>query len=268
MVLHGSLAMETGDPRAWSGGKVRDSFNEISSILYYTRAAHYLGLWKSERLMIERFLPDKGVPIVEAGCGAGRVTLGLWKLGYRNLAAFDFASELLDQAQSFAEEEGAEAITFRCADATTVKRSAFRPAGADGFGAALFMFNGLMQIPGRHNRRMALRRLHGLCRKGAPLLFTTHDREKSHGESEWWDAEAARWAVGRQDPRLAEFGDRLFQDESGQVFMHLPDRSEILGDLAATGWNHEVDAMRGELAAESKAVRDFSDDCRFWVARR
>ena len=43
---------------------------------------------------------------------------------------------------------------------------------------------------------------------------------------------------------------------------------DILADLAATGWTHEFDAMRATVAKESRAVRDFSDECRFWVAHR
>jgi hypothetical protein len=50
--------------------------------------------------------------------------------------------------------------------------------------------------------------------------------------------------------------------------MHLPDRDEILADLRATGWEHVHDVMRREVARESRAVRNFSDECRFWVARR
>jgi len=129
------------------------------------------------------------------------------------------------------------------------------------------MFNGLMQIPGRENRRAALRGLHSVCRPGAPLLFTTHDRNSSLLERSHWRAETARWNCGDQDPRLVEFGDRYFEDQNGRTFMHLPDRTEILEDLAATGWRHEFDALRRELAQESAAVRDFSDECRFWVAR-
>jgi hypothetical protein len=136
------------------------------------------------------------------------------------------------------------------------------------FDGALFLFNGLMQIPGRAHRRAALVGLHDLCRVGAPLLFTTHDRESSPTERALWRLEAGRWERGEQDPRLPEFGDRYFTDETGSTFMHLPDRAEILADLAATGWAHVFDAMRRELAAESAAVRDFSDECRFWVARR
>ena len=50
--------------------------------------------------------------------------------------------------------------------------------------------------------------------------------------------------------------------------MHLPNRTEILEDLAATGWSHAYDALRRQIATETRAVRDFSDECRFWAANR
>ncbi len=274
---------------------VRADFNDLLAVVHYTRAAHELGLWASERLLVERHLPDRAARILEAGCGAGRVTLGLWALGYRRLTAFDFADELLDQARSLAAERGAdtgpEAITFLHADATrlgecqlivdttqgaeaggaTVVGQEVRGEAARGpsglFAGALFMFNGLLEIPGRENRRCALRGLHRACRPGAPLLFTTHDRDHSPAERAMWRLEALRWTRGGQDPRLVEYGDRYFEDEAGRTFMHLPDRAEILADLAATGWQHEFDAMRREVCEESPAVLDFSDECRFWVAR-
>jgi SAM-dependent methyltransferase len=259
--------MNPGMASAWSGTEVKASFNAISSVLFYTRAAHHLGLWKSERLLIRKFLPEEETLLLEAGCGAGRATLGLWKMGYRNLVAFDFAGELLEQAQSLAAETGAESIVFRQADATKVTRLDLGLDKGAGYGGVLFAFNGLMQIPGRENRRSALRCLHALCLPGAPILFTSHDREVT-GEESWWREETAKWATGRQDPRLTDFGDRHFQDESGEVFIHIPDRAEILADLQATGWTHRFDAMRSEIADETHAVTDFSDDCRFWVALR
>ena len=250
-----------------SSETVREDFNDLIAVMHYTRAAHMLGLWASEQLLIERHFTDLNAPLLEAGCGAGRVTLGLWNLGFKNLTAFDFAEELVDQARSLAAQRGAEAIVFHHADATTVSRD---PAllGGHRFGGALFMFNGLMQIPGRENRRTSLRQLHALCTPGAPLLFTTHDRDSSPTEKILWRLEAARWERGEQDPRLVEFGDRYFSDETGRTFMHLPDRAEILTDLAETGWTHHFDALRGDLAKESLAVVDFSDECRFWVAHR
>lgn len=245
---------------------VRADFNDLLAVVHYTRAAHELGLWESERILIERFFPDRTAPLLEAGCGAGRVTLGLWQLGYRNLVAFDFAEDLVDQARSLAAERQAATITFVHADATRLgENGAFDDRR---FGGALFPFNGLMQIPGRENRRQALSELHRVCAPGAPLLFPTHDRDSSPTERALWRLETLRWERREQDPRLVEFGDRYFEDEAGRTFMHLPNREEILADLAATGWRHTFDAMRAELARERQAVREFSDECRFWVATR
>jgi SAM-dependent methyltransferase len=252
-----------------SGATVRADFNDPLAVVHYTRAAHFLGLWKSELRLIERFFPDRQAPLLEAGCGSGRVTLGLWDLGFRRITAFDFAEELLDQARHLARDRGAAGIRFLHADATLpLERQRSVDISPDAFGGALFMFNGLMQIPGRENRRAALRNLHAICAPGAPLLFTSHDRDHSPAEQALWRLERARWDRGEQDSRLVEYGDRYFEDESGRTYMHLPDRAEILADLAATGWAHEFDALRAEVAHESRAVRDFSDECRFWAARK
>lgn len=254
------------EKRKIDSATVRADFNDLLAVVHYTRAAHELGLWRSERTLIERFFADRTAALLEAGCGAGRVTLGLWQLGYRQLTAFDFAEELVDQARSLAIERHAEAIRFLHADATNLAPQA--AALTPPYAGALFLFNGLMQIPGRPNRRAALRELHRLCGPGAPLLFTTHDRDASPTERALWRLETLRWTRGDQDPRLVEFGDRYFEDEAGRTFMHLPDRREILEDLAATGWRHTFDAMRAEVAREARAVLDFSDECRFWAATR
>lgn len=253
-----------------TGETVKADFNDLPAVLHYTRAAHELGLWASERTLIARFFPDHSAPLLEAGCGAGRVTLGLWQLGYRNLTAFDFARELVDQAQSLADERAASDLRLRHGDATRLleEPQAWRAPDGGQFRGALFLFNGLMQIPGRDQRRRALAGLAAVCAPRAPFLFTTHDRESTPTERALWRLERLRWDRGEQDPRLVEFGDRYFEDESGRTFMHLPDRREIIADLEATGWVPTFDAMRSEVAREPKAVREFSDECRFWSATR
>ncbi len=265
-------ALLVGMPRAQlspsakiTGAVVRADFNAPESVLHYARAAERLGLWTSERLMIERLFQDKDAALLEAGCGTGRITLAMHDLGYRALTGFDFAAELLETAQHLAEERKVRACEFVHADAT---RLAHGPLAGRRFEGVLFLFNGLMQIPGRRGRRAALRGLRQLVRRGAPLLFTTHDRDDEPGERRHWKRQQEIWARGEQDVRLREFGDRYFVDDDGyRVFMHLPDRAEVLADLAATGWRHEGDEMRRRLAVESRAVRDFSDECRFWWAR-
>lgn len=270
--------------RPVTAAQVRRDFNDLRAVVHYAKAAHRLGLWASERIMIERVFTDRAAPLLEAGCGAGRVCVAMHELGYTNLTAFDFAQELVDQAVALAADRHAP-ITIHHADATKLAtHPAFAAASSVGlnvssssplpaprsplFHGCLFMFNGLMQIPLRRNRRRALRQLAAVCRPGAPLLFTTHDRDHSPAERASWRYEARRWAAGKQDPRLREFGDRRFEDHCGDTFMHLPDRAEILADLAATGWVHTEDHLRRELAKESRPVREFSDECRFWVACR
>jgi len=244
---------------------VQADFNDPVAVVHYTRAAHFLGLWKSETQLIQRHFPERQMRLLEAGCGAGRVTVGLVELGFTQITAFDFADELLDQARALANERGGDCIRFLNADATRLGQTLLNEPLFDG---ALFMFNGMMQIPGRENRRAAMRELAHTCRKGAPFLFTTHDRNASARERALWRAETERWAAGEQDERLVEFGDRYFEDANGRVFMHLPDRQEILEDLAATGWEHEFDRLRSEIGREPPAVEDFSDECRFWVAKK
>jgi SAM-dependent methyltransferase len=266
-----------------TGETVREDFNAINTVLHYTRAAHFIGLWKSELALIEKYLPDRNAPLIEAGCGAGRVAVGLWHQGYRRVTAFDFASELVEQAENLAKEQGISGIRFFVADATALPATStlLGYSGLDApearpdtstpigylFDGALFMFNGMMQIPGRENRRAAMRELHRVCRPGAHFIFTTHDREDPK-EVKAWVKEAGLWARGEQNPRLLEFGDRYFTDDNGNTFMHLPDRKEVLDDMAATGWSHVFDSTRNELASETPKVRNFSDNCRFWVAKR
>ncbi|MEY4488482.1 MAG: hypothetical protein RIQ79_990, partial [Verrucomicrobiota bacterium] len=117
-------------PRPVTAAQVRADFNDVRAVLHYTKAAHNLGLWASERLMLDRVLPPPPAvdfPILEAGCGAGRVSVALHALGYQNLTGFDFARELVEQAESLAAERHAT-ITFHHADATQLdKHPAFAP---------------------------------------------------------------------------------------------------------------------------------------------
>lgn len=52
------------------------------------------------------------------------------------------------------------------------------------------------------------------------------------------------------------------------MFIHIPDRREILECLAAEELEWMEDALRPGVAQEPPTVREASADCRFWAARR
>lgn len=239
--------------------EVRQDFSTPASLRHYAAAARDLGLWASEEIVFSRWLPSTG-PLLELGTGAGRVALALRARGRTDITAIDFSEAMIGAALTLAEERGITDVTFLHADARAL------PFADATFDAALFPFNGLMQIPGRRERRRALAEAARVCRPGARFICTTHDR--ALGNPLAWQEERLAWHDGTRDPALLEFGDQRFENESGWVFMHVPNRAEVLEDLAATGWRHLWDEARQAIARESFAVRDFSDECRFWVAER
>ena len=84
----------------------------------------------------------------------------------------------------------------------------------------------------------------------------------------FWEAEAKRWACGEQAEGLHEFGDRIETEATGVHYMHVPSIAEMEALVTKVGFHIEAHLMRSELANESAEVREFSDDCRFWVVQR
>lgn len=239
--------------RSVDGETVRRWFSDPVAVAHYDRAARTVGLWVSERVVLSAVF-SPGDRLLDVGCGAGRVALGLWQLGFEEVVGVDFCEPLVEQARLNADALGA-AVAFEAGDARSLR---FEDGSFDG---VVFAFNGLMQIPGRENRRAALRELARVTRRGGHLVFTTHDFERTRSrdrrpDESWPDADEA------------EGLDRVIERAEGRIFMHIPTRREVLDDLENTGWVYLEDHPRHRLANESQSVREFADECLFWLARR
>ena len=67
---------------------------------------------------------------------------------------------------------------------------------------------------------------------------------------------------------MIDFGDRFEETPKGKLYIHVPESAEIRKDLKKAGFVVERDLLRSRLAEESQLVKEFSDECRFWVARK
>ncbi|TVR46587.1 MAG: class I SAM-dependent methyltransferase [Puniceicoccaceae bacterium] len=252
-------AEEVGRGGLIDGAGVRAQYEDPKTVAYYSRAVSGVGLWRSEeKIFVKTFTPEDS--LLDLGCGSGRIAIGLWELGYRRLLGVDFSAPMVAEARRLARllDYG---IAFRRGDATRLTLD------DEVFDGVIFGFNGLMQIPGRESRRKALTEVRRVLRPGGNFVFTTHDRRLGKFLG-FWEEEAKAWVNGPPVVGLGEFGDRLIVTEQGPVFMHIPEREEVLEDLAAAGLEWIEDHWRQDLANETAPVRAFSDECRFWVCRR
>ena len=245
--------------RPVGASETRDWYEEPKAIEHYSRATVNLGLWESERIVFSRLFRP-GQTLLDLGCGAGRIALEMWELGYRNLLGIDFSRPMIAEARRLARLLG-YGVAYRIGDATNLKLA---DATFDG---VIFGFNGLMQIPGRENRRRAMAEIRRVLVAGGHCVFTAHDRDERR-QRDYWTAEKALWTSGRQSAGLVDFGDRIHENEQGRVFIHFPDRGEVMADLKSSGLEYVEDRARAEICSERPAVRAFADDCRFWIVRR
>lgn len=242
---------------------VKNTFSGQSVTSKYADYVESVGLWKSEEILCSKYFPKTG-KILDVGCGAGRTTFGLYRLGYTNIEGLDLSPAMIEQAQRIASDRSI-AIPFRAGSALEL------PFGDDSFDGALFSFNGLMQIPGKPSRVKAIKEIYRVSKPGSHFIFTAHsDREKYSPRPEYWEAEKAKWAAGTQDERLVEFGDRIIEDEdpSRDIYLHFATDDEIVETIATGGMEFAEHLRRRDVCTENEAVKDTSSECDFWVARK
>lgn len=238
---------------------VQNYFDANGVVEHYADAAVDVGLWVSEEKIFTRVFQTED-SILELGCGAGRIAIGLYELGYQQVLATDYSRPMVNRARELSTSLEYR-IPTRVCDATKLE---FEEGAFDG---VIFGFNGLMQIPQVANREQALREIFRVLKPEGWFVFTSHDRERS-AHRQFWQQEAERWGREAQKSELDDFGDRTEATHHGAHFMHVPSMSEMATMLEKVGFRIEATVMRSELAKEPKAVEDFSDDCRFWVVQK
>ena len=238
---------------------IRKSFTTEKTVSDYAKAVREIGLWESEKIMIKKYFNLES-RILDIGCGAGRTTIGLYKLGYHLIEGLDLSEAMIAQARRISKELKYD-ITFSVGDAACLDYD------DDTFEAALFSFNGIMQIPGRENRIKALKEIKRILKPEGYFLFTTHDRDDKEYIS-LWKEEKRKWALHIQDKSLHEFGDKVIKMEERKIFLHFPTREEVISCLKEAGFILIEGVSRSELCEESEEVKKFSTDCLLWLVQK
>ena len=238
---------------------VQSYFNSDPVVAHYEAATQKIGLWKSEERIFQQIynLEDS---ILELGCGVGRISFGLHELGYKHLLATDYAKNMIQRARDLSKKLGYP-VPFRVCDAIHLE---FEDSIFEG---VIFGFNGLMQIPKESNRIHALKEIYRVLKKDGLFVFTSHLRSNAKYLA-YWAEQKALWAKGEQKELLDDFGDRFESTDMGDVFIHVPEQASMEALVQEVGFNVEVVVPRSIIANENTNVREFSDDCVFWILRK
>ena len=239
---------------------VIDSFSGKEVQEKYRRSVFDIGLWESEKIIFGRYLNETS-KILDIGCGAGRTTFGLHKLGYKNIVAVDFTPKMIESAKVIQLELKTN-IDFEVGDACNLRFT------DEIFDSCIFSFNGLMQIPIRENRLKAMKEINRVLKGKGLFIFTTHDREKNEEWLWFWEEEKIRWESGNIDDRIFEYGDRIIFEEGRETFLHFPTRDEILSMHKESNFIDVEDKWIFDIADEPKIVRENVCGCRFWIAKK
>jgi ubiquinone/menaquinone biosynthesis C-methylase UbiE len=133
---------------------------EGSEFGLWSRDAVSDGLSAEERFLVERFFPEKGARTLDMGCGGGRISLALGRLGYQRVVGIDFSAKMIESARENGQRLGVEGLEFRIGQATEI------PEPDASFDQALYFCQVLSCLARRSDRTKALNELYRVLRPG------------------------------------------------------------------------------------------------------
>lgn len=238
---------------------MKDFFNQERIVEEYKNHVSDIGLWNSEKRLINKYLQYKD-NILDIGCGAGRVSFGLYDNGYNNVTGIDMCNEMVMVASNIAEQKKCN-IKFKTCDASCM------PFKDEEFDSAIFSFNGLVLIPKRENRYTVVKEINRVLKQNGVFIFTTDDRRIDKQYRYLWKKELSKWKDSIQDKRTIDFGDWVFDTKDGEIYFYFPNKEEVVEMLNKCGFKVLQDISIRRFK-ESELVKSICGDIRFWVAQK
>jgi ubiquinone/menaquinone biosynthesis C-methylase UbiE len=203
------------------------------------------GLWGAEEILVKRFFP-KGCKMLDIGCGTGRTTLPLHKMGY-DIVGVDITPAMIKMAKGIARKKKLK-IKYEVGDATKLR---FK---AKTFDAVIFSFNGIMQIPCRAERQKAFDEIARVLKPGGHFIFSTHWR-KIGGLTVWGVKNVFKHCVKKPfgfPVREPEFGDVFFVvDGRREQYIHIPSCREVRAYLKKAAFSSVLQKKAAKISTKN-----------------
>lgn len=230
---------------------IKEIYEHESIVEYYDLVVDKIGILNSERIIIQKYI-DRRCRILDIGCGAGRTTIGLKKLGYKSVG-IDISERMIEKAK-----QRDALIDFTVADVLRL------PFNNESFDAAFFSFNGLMLIPNIENRKKAIIEVKRILKPGGYFIFSTPYLDNKADNPFWKE----RLQCSNSYDSLINLGD-LFIDDMGveNIYIHIPFIKEIENMLGECGYSIIEYKPRTQIYMENDDVENELDDNLYWIVR-
>ncbi|NHZ85378.1 MAG: methyltransferase domain-containing protein [Planctomycetia bacterium] len=208
------------------------------------------GLWGSEEVMIKKYFKTKSTTL-DIGCGTGRTTIHLNKLGY-NVKGMDITPDMIKNAKKIARLKHLK-IIYEEGDVTNLK---YRNSSFDN---ALFSYCGWNQIPGEVNRLNALKEIYRVLKSGGHLILTSHIRNVQ-GFSIFWIKQWVKIYIQKPlgfNISEVEFGDYFYKSESiceqniQKQYVHMPRLKLVKEQIAKVGFDLVFNARADTISSKN-----------------
>ncbi|MBT7037304.1 class I SAM-dependent methyltransferase [bacterium] len=235
----------------------KESIKELGSLVNKEKFADFMleGFWDSEEKLISKHF-EVGSKIIDIGCGPGRVTVPLCKLG-NEVIGIDSSAEMIDIARKIALSTNLN-LGYRIARATKIS---FKD---DFFDCAIFANNGWGQIPGKGERQRALKEVARVLKPGGKFIFCVHQRYYFSPFLFFWAAKFFEYyflhLIGLNIKEV-DFGDVfLSKNKVGEKlkqkhFVHIAGKWEIKKALKKAGFKVKEYQKMGKLSLKDLKER-------------
>ena len=148
---------------------IEEEYNNKSIVQAYANQVDQIGLWNIEKWVFEEYV-EKDAKVLDIGCGAGRETIPLFELGWRNIIGADLSQGMIERARLLARKKGLE-NQFEVQDVTKLSY------GEDSFDCVFLSANIIMCVPSFALREKAVEEVRRVLKNGGIAIFIIWDKD-------------------------------------------------------------------------------------------